>query len=99
TSACPTVSLHDALPIYGSRGAHPEVAAGCAAIPEDRIVALTNHGVSGRGEAPSNRKRLLHHRLLERDDQPCIARLILQTQSAEGDRKSTRLNSSHQIIS
>src|SRR5207244_13445593 len=96
TSDLSTLSLHDALPIYHRRpGAGAEDGPGGAADEElhpAREVSLqvrSRLGIRQR-ELPGGAAQGDGHRRL---------RGAAQGASGEADRKSTRLNSSHQIIS
>src|SRR5207244_12881470 len=90
------VSLHDALPISGAP-------AGCETQAVDEVGDLRIYEVSGRvaplcpGQYATLTEQQLHDALflpalqLSRDEPAAVLQ--------PGDRKSTRLNSSHQIIS
>src|SRR5207244_12809770 len=94
-----TLSLHDALPIFE------------ALLKADRPVRELRRVVSDDHDAVSDvlhETRADRERVLDRDDEPLeqIERLLLALLLGEAhkadqvrDRKSTRLNSSHQIIS
>src|SRR5207244_13077073 len=93
------LALHDALPIS-------PVPAGAAALPPQivigRVAAHIHHTVDRAGAAKHLAARLVHAAALElwlglALEHPVDARI--GEQPAAADRKSTRLNSSHQIIS
>src|SRR5207244_7898841 len=84
THPCP-LSLHDALPIYGSAMPVPTQLASAAAWQDDA------HAAANRRLYQEKFARVL----------PLLTPLmsLARTSPGRGDRKSTRLNSSHQIIS
>src|SRR5690606_39693573 len=87
-----TLSLHDALPIFN-------VGLVVLIVIRDEIhqreAVMRGDEVDGRdGPAPGVQVRRAKQRLPER---PCL--LLITLEPAPGDRKSTRLNSSHVKIS
>src|SRR5207244_11844848 len=88
STVCDTLSLHDALPICALRGELASVLLGSLRAHPGRTGA---HGAGAPELLPFGRPRL---------DGPASAQLVrCVCGSRTEDRKSTRLNSSHQIIS
>src|SRR5207248_10513502 len=90
------LSLHDALPIYARRSPAGDPGRGARMSVRFRYRAATPDGqvVEGLVQAPS--RQALLEQLRHQHLYPVT---VDEATSAPGDRKSTRLNSSHRTIS
>ena len=66
---------------------------------QDLLQAPILRPVDDEYEIVAGDRRILAIKLLEWEEVQCVIREMTDKQAAERDRKSTRLNSSHQIIS
>src|SRR5690606_40167567 len=95
---CSPLSLHDALPIFILELTHALDGA-CHQRPGELLMRQPLAALDGIHEVALDRVALVQGNVVAALDHPCAATLPEQPLRGDGDRKSTRLNSSHVKIS